>query len=200
MTSTQSTDRTGESQSHSQTPSPSNLAKPFLDIPPPLWPPNPPPQRHQAPQPRTRKAPGPLKPTSDYIHIRQLNVCVKRHAAELSIICHKRKPHILCLQETHLKHRDKPSSLPGLMAVSREDRMDGYGGIITYISNQILHIVVNPYSTSHYQVQICTVSLGTCKGKLTVANVYAAPRIEPKQPRMDSNGTRRCNPRRGCKR
>ena len=126
MTSTRSTDRAGESQSHSQTPSPSNLAKPCPDIPPPLWAPNPLPQRHQAPQPRTRKAPGPRKPTPGYIHILQLNVCgIKHRAAELSIICHKCKPHILCLQETHLKHQDKPPSLPGLTAVSRANRMDG---------------------------------------------------------------------------
>ena len=113
------------------------------------------------------------------INILQININgIRNKQAELKEHILKHNIHIICIQETKLKHKHNHPKLPNFTAL-RQDRAsnDGGGGLLTYIKNNI------PFTNTTSQInlqandptQIQTFTIRHKKQDYHLANIYIPP-------------------------
>lgn len=148
--------------------SPPSTTHPFVHPATDTDPPPPPPNRDQ-----------PISSTQakiDSIRIIQLNICgLRSKRAEAELLCRTRKADIACFQESHCKPNAIPPTITGFTAVARADRKDGWGGVITYLRNDLTPNLTKTSTTTSHKVQQCKVEIRTRRGLLKIANIYCAP-------------------------
>ncbi|MCG8049253.1 MAG: reverse transcriptase domain-containing protein, partial [Candidatus Thiodiazotropha endolucinida] len=86
----------------------------------------------------------------------------------------KIKPHIICLQETHLKIKDKTPHIPTYKLASLSSRTKRAGGVATYIKDNI------PYEKLDLKIkdpaiETCAITLHVKGNKIAIINCYDPP-------------------------
>ena len=70
------------------------------------------------------------------------------------------------MQEFHLKVTDRALNIDMFEPVMRQEREDGYGGVITYVHQDHALVAVNYSSASVGKILMCSVKLHTPRGSV----------------------------------